>query len=659
MKKILNSILIAIMIITSVLSLCSCGGPAPAQDKAYIKLLKEGDKALAEGNIEDALTAYMSALEMDPSAPQAPHRIFDTYVRDERFDDAIQFALDNYQSIATEMPEGSDVPYESEGSTYSGMTARQELAAFYSSAMDLSLHRRAALDNSYPEFKVVDFVEYVCDNQEMAESEDLTNACTDYREIRDQYAELLSRMSEAGFLFDKDLEELDKKQKERYISPRDWDSRVLVLKDPEPDSLSQVYEYSFPDNIISMETAAAFEEELRGILAKDPDLIFIYYDIARLYIQAGRRDLAESVYEEAAQALKDMYSRRGYISNVAPSLYEKRFSNLYHMGYYAVAGETGVLKGDNRWYPYRFYYLGMEASKDRPSVEQCQEAFDAAYKETDELPLSDSEKRSIETSFKSYTDRLSKCIGAAEGVEDDSKTQTEGDADRVFLGGMPYFPDAFLPDSGWMKVTYGGNTSKTDYIGKFSVLINLYTGKIIEEEDLNSIMNIPWRLSENNVITFEVRETGTGNRVSLSDFEKTRTLYMIVSDLNGNVLEKKPILEAEADSIDSTREEFEDGGYDIHYDDDQLEAFRQEAISATEEALSEYPEYDNGDEWEEIHSSVEDGRVVFEVAGVKFSRALSDAKGYGAEDSVGYVRDDFVMLNWKGYSYGTEIFRLK
>lgn len=653
----MKKILITVMIIVSVLCLSGCGGPAPAQDKAYIKLLKEGDKALAEGNIEDALTAYMSALEMDPSAPQAPHRIFDTYVRDERFDDAIQFALDNYQSIATEMPEGSDVPYESEGSSYSGMTARQELAAFYSSAMDVSLHRRAALDNIYPETKVADFVEYVCDNQQTAESEDLTNACKDYREIRDQYVDLLSRMSEAGVLFDKDLEELKEKQQESYFMERD--PRLQLFEEPEPDSLSQVIEYSFPASIISMETAAAFEEELRGILAKDPDLIFIYHDIARLYIQAGRRDLAESVYEEAAQALKDMYSRRGYISNVTPSLYAKRFSNLYYLGYYAVVGESGVLKGDDRWYPYRFYYLGMGASKDRPTVEQCQEAFDAAYKETDELPLSDREKKDIETSFKSYTDKLSKCIGAAEGIEDDSKTQTEGDADRVFLGGMPYYPDAFLPESGWMKVTYGGNTSKTDYIGKFSVLINLYTGKIIEEEDLNIIMNMPWRLSENNVITFEVRESETGKRASLTDYEKTRTLYMIVSDLNGNVLEERPILEAEGDSIDYTTEDFEDGSYGINYDDDQLEAFKEEVISATEEALSEYPEYENGDEWEEIHASVEDGRVVFEVAGVKFSRALSDAKGYGAEDSVGYVRDDFVMLNWKGYSYGTEIFRLK
>lgn len=652
----MKKILIAVMIIVSALCLSGCGGPAPAQDNAYLKLLKEGDKALAEGNIEDALTAYMSALEMDPSAPQAPHRIFDTYVRDERFDDAIQFALDNYQSIATEMPEGSDVPYESEGSTYSGMTARQELAAFYSSAMDVSLHRRAALDNSYPEFKVADFVEYVCDNQQTAESEDLTNACKDYREIRDQYADLLSRMSEAGFLFDKDLEELEKNQQELYYMERD--PRIRLIKEPEPDSLSQVIEYSFPASIISMETAAAFEEELRGILAKDPDLIFIYYDIARLYIQAGRRDLAESVYEEAVQALKDMYSRRGYISNVTPSLYAKRFSNLYYLGYYAVVGESGVLKGDDRWYPYRFYYLGMGASKDRPTVEQCQEAFDAAYKETDELPLSDREKKDIELSHKSYTDRLSRCIGAAEGVEDDSKTQTEGDADRVFLGGMPYFPDAFLPESGWMKVTYGGNHSKMDYIGEFSVLINLYTGKIIEEEDLNSIMNMPWRLSENNVITFEVRESETGERASLTSYEKTRTLYMIVSDLNGNVLEERPILEAEGNSIDSTKVEG-DGGYTIYYDEDQLAAFKEEVISATEEALSEYPEYENGDEWEEIHPAVEDGRVVFEVAGVKFSRALSDAKGYGAEDSVGYVRDDFVMLNWKGYSYGTEIFRLK
>ena len=209
-----------------------------------------------------------------------------------------------------------------------------------------------------------------------------------------------------------------------------------------------------------------------------------------------------------------------------------------------------------------------------------------------------------------------------------------------------------------MKVTYGGNTSKTDYIGKFSVLINLYTGKIIEEEDLNISMNMPWRLSENNVITFEVRESETGERASLTSYEKTRTLYMIVSDLNGNVLEERPILEAEGNSIDSTKVEG-DGGYTIYYDEDQLAAFKEEVISATEEALSEYPEYENGDEWEEIHPAVEDGRVVFEVAGVKFSRALSDAKGYGAEDSVGYVRDDFVMLNWKGYSYGTEIFRLK
>ena len=91
-RKLFNYVLIVIIMVSVVLSMCGCGNTAEQNDKyndKYLELLREGDQALSAGNFEDALSAYQQAIELSPAVPQAYHRMFDTYVRDERFDDAL------------------------------------------------------------------------------------------------------------------------------------------------------------------------------------------------------------------------------------------------------------------------------------------------------------------------------------------------------------------------------------------------------------------------------------------------------------------------------------------------------------------------------------------------------------------------------------------
>ena len=378
-----NYVLIVIIMVSVVLSMCGCGNTAEQNDKyndKYLELLREGDQALSAGNFEDALSAYQQAIELSPAVPQAYHRMFDTYVRDERFDDALMFALDNYRNIRTKMTEQSDVAYEEEESLYAGMTPREETALFFVNAMDLGVHRGAAIKNVYPQEEISEFVTYVCDAQDAINDNGLTASCEDIMDTGSKYSDIVTRMREAGVIVSADL---DARSQEELLD--------LGLGDPTVETVESG-KIGFAD-LITPEEAAAFEKELRALLEKDPDLIFLYFDIANLYIQAGDREQAELVYQEGQTALRDMLSRRGYITEATVPLFEAQFANLYYMGVIASAGvdENAVLT---------------------KTAEQYKEAIDAVNKAKDDLPLSDDEKQTIQGASDKYCGQLEECIEA-------------------------------------------------------------------------------------------------------------------------------------------------------------------------------------------------------------------------------------------------------
>ena len=382
-RNIFNYVLIVIIMVSVVLSMCGCGNTAEQNDKyndKYMELLRAGDQALADGKYEDALSAYQQAIELSPAVPQAYHRMFDTYVRDERFDDALMFALDNYRNIRTKMTEQSDVAYEEEESLYAGMTPREETALFFVKAMDLGLHRGAAIKNVYPQEEISEFVTYVCDAQDAINDNGLTASCEDIMDTGSKYSDIVTRMREAGVIVSADL---DARSQEELLD--------LGLGDPTVETVESG-KIGFAD-LITPEEAAAFEKELRALLEKDPDLIFLYFDIANLYIQAGDREQAELVYQEGQTALRDMLSRRGYITEATVPLFEAQFANLYYMGVIASAGvdENAVLTR---------------------TAEQYKEAIDAVNKAKDDLPLSDDEKQTIQGASDKYCGQLEECIEA-------------------------------------------------------------------------------------------------------------------------------------------------------------------------------------------------------------------------------------------------------
>lgn len=401
-RNIFNYVLIVIIMVIVVLSMCGCGNTAEQNDKyndKYMELLRTGDQALADGKYEDALSAYQQAIELSPAVPQAYHRMFDTYVRDERFDDALKFALDNYQNIRTKMTKQSDVAYEEEGSLYAGMTPREETALFFVNAMDLGLHRGAAIKNVYPQEEISEFVTYVCDAQDAINDEDLTASCEDIMDTGSKYSDIVTRMREAGVIVSADL---DARSQEELLD--------LGLGDPTVETVESG-KIRFAD-LITPEEAAAFEKELRALLEKDPDLVFLYFDIANLYIQAGDREQAELVYQEGQTALRDMLSRRGYITEATVPLFEAQFANLYYMGVIASVGldEKAVLT---------------------KTAEQYKEAIEEVNKAKDDLPLSDEEKQTIQGSSDKYCGQLEECIGTAEEYEINSGEEITVTA-RVF-----------------------------------------------------------------------------------------------------------------------------------------------------------------------------------------------------------------------------------
>ena len=382
-RKLFNCVLIVIFMMSVALSMCGCGNTAEQNDKyndKYLELLRAGDQALADGNFEDALSAYQQAIELNPAVPQAYHRMFDTYVRDERFDDALMFALDNYRNIRTKMTEQSDVAYEEEGSLYAGMTPREETALFFVNAMDLGLHRGAAIKNVYPQEDISEFVTYVCDAQDAINDEELTASCDDIMDTGSKYSDIVTRMREAGVIISADL---DARSQEELLD--------LGLGDPTVETVESG-KIGFAD-LITAEEAAAFEKELRALLERDPDLIFLYFDIANLYIQAGDREQAEKVYQEGQTALLDMLGRRGYITEATVPLFESQFANIYYMGVIVSAGvdKNAVLT---------------------KTAEQYKEAIEEVNKAKDDLPLSDEEKQTIQGSFDKYCGQLEECIEA-------------------------------------------------------------------------------------------------------------------------------------------------------------------------------------------------------------------------------------------------------
>ena len=524
----MNCILIVVIVLNAALFLCGCGRSSK-HSKEYFDLLKAGDRAQEAGNYEDALSAYQKAIEMNPAVPQAYHRMFDTYVRDERFDDALQFALDNYQNFSTKMTAQSDVTYQDdaayqsdtaggeESRLYVNMTPRQETALFFAKAMDLGLHRGAALKNVYPQNEMSEFVAYVCEKQEAIDDEELTAACADVTDTGSKYSDIVTRMREAGVLVSADLSEL---------SPEELLERGLG--DPAPETLAAMAaaDNSAADqtasatanngeasqttpgtanagtanqtapgaastgeasqttltaanngtaNRITPESAAAFEKELRALLAEDPDLIFLYFDIANLYIQAGDRERAATVYQEGQQALADMLNERGYITQAAVPLIEDQFSNLYCLGYAASADS-------------------IEEAGTIMTTEQYKEALEEARRGVDLLPLSEEEKSAVQSAYEMYNGQLDECIEIrSEFQKVDLEAQLQVFADHRSEWDINHTDS--LPATSFTMADINNN-------GRLEVIVSGMTGTGIYSE----------------TYVFEVNEDATGlNRYSITD----------------------------------------------------------------------------------------------------------------------------------------------
>ena len=511
----MNCILIVVIVLNAALFLCGCGRSSK-HSKEYFDLLKAGDRAQEAGNYEDALSAYQKAIEMNPAVPQAYHRMFDTYVRDERFDDALQFALDNYQNFSTKMTAQSDVTYQDdaayqsdtaggeESRLYVNMTPRQETALFFAKAMDLGLHRGAALKNVYPQNEMSEFVAYVCEKQEAIDDEELTAACADVTDTGSKYSDIVTRMREAGVLVSADLSEL---------SPEELLERGLG--DPAPETLAAMAaaDNSAADqtasatanngeasqttpgtanagtanqtapgaastsedsqttltaanngtaNRITSESAAAFEKELRALLAEDPDLIFLYFDIANLYIQAGDRERAATVYQEGQQALADMLNERGYITQAAVPLIEDQFSNLYCLGYAASADS-------------------IEEAGTIMTTEQYKEALEEARRGVDLLPLSEEEKSAVQSAYEMYNGQLDECIeirSEFQKVDLEAQLQvfadhrSEWDINRTESLPATSFTMADINNNGRLEVIVSGTTGTGIYSETYVFEVN-------------------------------------------------------------------------------------------------------------------------------------------------------------------------------------------
>ena len=514
-KRFMNCILIVVIVLNAALFLCGCGRSSK-HSKEYFDLLKAGDRAQEAGNYEDALSAYQKAIEMNPAVPQAYHRMFDTYVRDERFDDALQFALDNYQNFSTKMTAQSDVTYQDdaayqsdtaggeESRLYVNMTPRQETALFFAKAMDLGLHRGAALKNVYPQNEMSEFVAYVCEKQEAIDDEELTAACADVTDTGSKYSDIVTRMREAGVLVSADLSEL---------SPEELLERGLG--DPAPETLAAMAaaDNSAADqtasgtenageadqttpgtvnageasqtapgaastgeasqttltaanngtaNRITPESAAAFEKELRALLAEDPDLIFLYFDIANLYIQAGDRERAATVYQEGQQALADMLNEQGYITQAAVPLIEDQFSNLYCLGYAASADS-------------------IEEAGTIMTTEQYQEALEEARRGVDLLPLSEEEKSAVQSAYEMYNGQLDECIeirSEFQKVDLEAQLQvfadhrSEWDINRTESLPATSFTMADINNNGRLEVIVSGTTGTGIYSETYVFEVN-------------------------------------------------------------------------------------------------------------------------------------------------------------------------------------------
>ena len=514
-KRFMNCILIVVIVLNAALFLCGCGRSSK-HSKEYFDLLKAGDRAQEAGNYEDALSAYQKAIEMNPAVPQAYHRMFDTYVRDERFDDALQFALDNYQNFSTKMTAQSDVTYQDdaayqsdtaggeESRLYVNMTPRQETALFFAKAMDLGLHRGAALKNVYPQNEMSEFVAYVCEKQEAIDDEELTAACADVTDTGSKYSDIVTRMREAGVLVSADLSEL---------SPEELLERGLG--DPAPETLAAMAaaDNSAADqtasatanngeasqttpgtanagtanqtapgaastsedsqttltaanngtaNRITSESAAAFEKELRALLAEDPDLIFLYFDIANLYIQAGDRERAATVYQEGQQALADMLNERGYITQAAVPLIEDQFSNLYCLGYAASADS-------------------IEEAGTIMTTEQYKEALEEARRGVDLLPLSEEEKSAVHSAYEMYNGQLDECIeirSEFQKVDLEAQLQvfadhrSEWDINRTDSLPATSFTMADINNNGRLEVIVSGTTGTGIYSETYVFEVN-------------------------------------------------------------------------------------------------------------------------------------------------------------------------------------------